>query len=69
MTRRPKRAAPNSFSEGLYLKNADYAKAEPLLQRRLTITEKTFGSEHPEVAASLLRLNALYAVEGDKTRG
>jgi tetratricopeptide (TPR) repeat protein len=41
-----------------------YAKAEPLLQRALTIWEKVLGPEHPDVATSLNNLALLYRVQG-----
>ncbi|XOF32226.1 MAG: tetratricopeptide repeat protein [Candidatus Electrothrix sp. YB6] len=37
-----------------------YEKAEPLFQRALDITEKSFGENHPYVAASFNNLAALY---------
>lgn len=41
-----------------------YTQAEPLLQRALTITEHTLGTEHPRVAMSLNNLAELYQLEG-----
>ena len=34
----------------------DYAKAEPLYQRALKISEKALGPEHPDTATSLNNL-------------
>ena len=42
----------NSFA-GLYKDQAQYAKAERLLQRALAIREKALGPEHPDVVTSL----------------
>ncbi len=39
---------------------AQYAEAEPLYQRSLTIRERLFGPEHPDVAQSLNNLAWLY---------
>jgi tetratricopeptide (TPR) repeat protein len=45
----------------LYIKQGQYAPAEPLFERALAIREKALGAEHPDVAicmknyASLLR--------------
>ena len=41
-----------------------YAAAEPLYERSLAIREKTLGPNHPDVAASLNNLAALYQAEG-----
>ena len=38
----------------------DYTKAEPLFQQALQITQKVRGPEHPETAASLANLVALF---------
>ncbi|MEG4114145.1 MULTISPECIES: CHAT domain-containing tetratricopeptide repeat protein, partial [unclassified Microcoleus] len=40
-------------------------QAEPLYQRSLTIREKLFGSEHPDVAASLNNLAEMYRQMGN----
>ncbi len=74
------RAATASYREALALRNndeaglnnlalallsaGDYAEAEPLLQRALTISEKTLGPEHPETAAGLNNLAGLYIGQG-----
>ena len=44
----------------LYMKMAQYAKAEPLYQRSLKISRVPLGPDHPDVAASLNNLAALY---------
>jgi CHAT domain-containing protein len=44
----------------LYSASGDYAKAEPLLKRSLTIFEKVYGPDHPDVAGSLNNLAVLY---------
>ena len=44
---------------GLYL-STDYAKAEPLLKRALTIRETALGPDHPDLAQSLNNLAGLY---------
>ena len=44
----------------LYRERGDYAKAEPLFQRALTIWEKTLGPNHLFVARSLGNLAVLY---------
>lgn len=41
-----------------------YAEAEPLYKRSLEILEKSLGSDHPKVAASLNNLTALYINQG-----
>jgi DNA-binding phage protein len=47
--------------KGLILcKQGQYAKAEPLYQRALTIREKVLGAEHPATALSLKNLAELY---------
>ncbi|HZO75693.1 MAG TPA: FxSxx-COOH system tetratricopeptide repeat protein [Ktedonobacteraceae bacterium] len=43
---------------------ARYGEAEPLCQRALSIRERLFGAEHPEVASSLKRLAILYYEQG-----
>jgi hypothetical protein len=37
----------------LYLDQQKYEQAEPLLQRALTIRERSLSPEHPDVAATL----------------
>jgi len=44
----------------LYLKQGQYAQAEPLYKRSLAIREKAFGPDHPDVAQSLESLAKLY---------
>ncbi|MGH6848648.1 MAG: tetratricopeptide repeat protein, partial [Methylocella sp.] len=41
-----------------------YSEAEPLLQRALSIREKTLGSDHPDVGESVNNLAQLYAAQG-----
>ena len=54
---------------GLYLKDiAQYAQAESLLQRALTIREHTLGIGHPSTASSLDNLAELYHEQGQYTR-
>ena len=48
-----------------YLRTGDYAKAEPLFQRSLSIREKVFGPETPDIAATLNNLGGLYDSMGD----
>jgi tetratricopeptide (TPR) repeat protein len=48
----------------LYNNQGRYAEAEPLYQRSLTINEKAFGPEHPDVATSLSNLGLLYDNQG-----
>jgi tetratricopeptide (TPR) repeat protein len=43
---------------------AEYATAEPLLQRALAIREKALGLDHPDTAASLNDLAVLYRDQG-----
>ena len=47
----------------LHYIQGQYAKAEPLSRQALTILEKAFGPEHPDVAASLNKLASLYYVQ------
>jgi len=50
---------------GHYLdERAQYAEAEPLLQRALDIREKVLGSRHPDTATSLNDLARLYQSQG-----
>jgi len=41
-----------------------YAQAQPFLEKSLAIREKALGAEHPDVAASLNNLAALYDTQG-----
>ena len=41
-----------------------YAQAQPFLEKSLAIREKALGAEHPDVAASLNNLAALYDAQG-----
>ncbi|MEI9476543.1 MAG: tetratricopeptide repeat protein [Deltaproteobacteria bacterium] len=43
---------------------AEYAEAETLYKRSLAIREKSFGPNHPDVAASLGKLAELYITQG-----
>jgi tetratricopeptide (TPR) repeat protein len=47
------------------LQRAAYAKAEPLYQRALKITEKTLGPDHPATGTSLNNLALLYTGMGN----
>ena len=49
-----------------YQEQANYAEAERLHQRVLTIREKALGPDHPEIAASLNNLAGVYRKEGRK---
>jgi tetratricopeptide (TPR) repeat protein len=50
---------------GYYLKQrAQYAEAEELYQRALSIREKVLGSEHPYIATTLNDLALLYYSQG-----
>jgi tetratricopeptide (TPR) repeat protein len=42
----------------------DYAAAQPYSQRALALRERVLGPDHPEVAASLNNLAALYDSQG-----
>ena len=60
-----KEAARMMRQAGSYLYvRARYAEAEPLYCRSLTIDEKAFGPNHPEVATSLKNLAMLYKAQG-----
>ena len=48
----------------LYNAQGNYAEAEPLLQRSLTILERALGPEHPDVAQSLENYAALLRKTG-----
>ncbi|HKX31402.1 MAG TPA: tetratricopeptide repeat protein, partial [Blastocatellia bacterium] len=48
-----------------YWEKNDYAKAEPLYLRALSIWERTLGPEHPIVAASLNNLGMIYNDTGE----
>jgi tetratricopeptide (TPR) repeat protein len=52
----------------LYDSQGAYARAEPLYQRALAISEKVLGPEHPQVATSLNNLAALYDSQGAYAR-
>ncbi len=43
----------------------DYAKAEPLFRQALEIRKRALGENHPDYAASLNNLAALYEEMGD----
>jgi tetratricopeptide (TPR) repeat protein len=50
---------------GLFYRNQrKYDAAEPLLKRALEIKREKLGSDHPDVAATLIQLAELYRVEG-----
>ena len=48
----------------LYQAQGNYAEAEPLYRRSLTIYEKVLGPEHPDVATSLANYAALLRKTG-----
>jgi CHAT domain-containing protein/Tfp pilus assembly protein PilF len=52
----------------LYKVKGDYARAEPLYERALSIFEKALGPDHPDVAQSLNNLALQYATKGDYAR-
>ncbi|MBW8832550.1 MAG: CHAT domain-containing protein [Burkholderiales bacterium] len=52
----------------IFLAKSDYAAARPLLERSLSIREKSLGPENSDVAASLNNLGILYAETGDIAR-
>ena len=43
-------------------------EAEPLMRRDLSITEKSLGPDHPDVATGLNNLAGLLQVRGSTTR-
>lgn len=47
-----------------YKRQGAYLKAEPLFERTLNICEKVLGAVHPQFAASLYNLAALYVAQG-----
>jgi len=49
----------------LYRRLGDYAKAETLCRRALSIKEKALGPDHPSVALSLNNLAVFYLILGD----
>ena len=51
----------------LYKEQGKYERAEPLYQRSLSIWEKVFGKDHPDVATSLNNLAGLYKQQGKYT--
>ena len=51
-----------------YHSQGGYAKAEPLYQKALAITEKTLGADHPSVAVGLTDLAELYQDEERLTK-
>jgi len=48
----------------LYFNQGQYAAAEPLYKRALSIYEKALGPDHPSVATFLNNLAALYRATG-----
>jgi tetratricopeptide (TPR) repeat protein len=54
------------YKTGVYLRErSEYAKAEPLLVRALSICEQHLGVEHPDTAMSLNALAVLYDQQGE----
>ena len=51
----------------LYYKMGLYTEAEPLYKRALSILEKNFGPDHPDVAMSLNNLAILYSTQARYT--
>jgi len=49
LTTRTRSPSLNNLAK-LYRAKGQYANAEPFYQRKLAITEKAFGPEHPDVA-------------------
>eukprot|EP00741_Cyanophora_paradoxa_P019970 tig00021179_g19274.t1 len=52
----------------LYRETGDFAKALPLLERSLEITEKTYGPESPGMASTFHDMAVLYHVMGEDTK-
>ena len=52
----------NNLASFLYMTNRA-TEAEPLMRRALSIYEKSFGAEHPEVASSLSNLAQFIKVD------
>ena len=48
----------------LYSNHRRYAEAAPLLKRALAMQEKVFGTDHPVVAGTFVRLASLYRSQG-----
>ena len=48
----------------MYHHQGRYSDAEPLYKRSITILEKALGPDHPELAANLNNLGALYQAQG-----
>jgi len=47
--------------------NGDLVSAEEMLRRGLSISEKTLGAEHPDVATSCRNLGLVLKIKGDIT--
>ncbi len=43
----------------------NYSEAIKIAEEALKVAEETFGSEHPNVARSLVKLARLYTIQGD----
>src|SRR5579885_2608874 len=66
---KPPAAARLLNQTGYYLHaRGRYARAEPLLQRALAISEQALGPQHPHTATSLNNLARLYHDQGDYAR-
>ena len=48
----------------MYHHQGRYSDAEPLYKRSIAILEKALGPDHPELAANLNNLGALYQAQG-----
>ena len=64
----PETAASLNNLAALYVKTADFDKAEFLYQRALSIREKAFGPEHIETAISLNHLAVMYVLRDDNSK-
>ena len=56
-------AARNNLAE-VYRQTGQFAKAEPLYRRSVTILEKALGPTHPEVALALSNLALFFMTTG-----
>lgn len=54
---------PTNFNNIRSIAQGNYAEAESLFQRALTIKEKVLGPEHPEVATSINNLAMLLKIQ------
>jgi tetratricopeptide (TPR) repeat protein/CHAT domain-containing protein len=62
-------AAKNLYTlAGLYYEIGDYGKAQHLYKRVISITEDSFGPEHPDIATCLTKLVDLYMQIADYSK-